>query len=165
MLVVLVGLGLVGYALLSEDSALLRAFSGAAHESEEELSNSANKDTTMKLTVPKMERVQDLSVYSTPWDDETALEAGAQHVEGTGFPWEEEANVYIAGHRIGFPGTNSDMAFYDLEDLAKGDEVYLEDSEGRQYTYEVFNTVPSTFVTTALEEWQSLLAAAHECEA
>ncbi len=33
MLVVLAGLGLVGYALLSEDSALLRAFSGVASES------------------------------------------------------------------------------------------------------------------------------------
>jgi sortase A len=57
----------------------------------------------------------------------------------TGFPWHEEANVYIAGHRIGYPGTNSDMAFYDLEDLANGDEIYLEDAEGRKYTYEVFN--------------------------
>ena len=139
MLVVLVGLSLVGYALLSEDSALLRAFSGAAHESEEELADSANKDTTMKLTVPKMERVQDLSVYSTPWDDETALEAGAQHVEGTGFPWEEEANVYIAGHRMGFPGTDSFLVFYDLDQLEEGDEVFLTDSDGTQYTYTVFN--------------------------
>jgi sortase A len=57
----------------------------------------------------------------------------------TGFPWHETANVYIAGHRVGFPGTKSDMAFYDLEDLANGDEIYVEDAEGRQYTYEVFN--------------------------
>ena len=138
MLVVLAGLGLVGYALLSEDSALLRAFSGAASESEEDLADSANKDTTMKLTVPKLERVQDLSVYSTPWDDETALEAGAQHVEGTGFPWEEEANVYIAGHRMGFPGTDSFLVFYDLDQLEDGDEVFLTDSDGTQYTYTVF---------------------------
>ena len=31
------------------------------------------------------------------------------------------------------------MAFYDLEDLVNGDEIYLEDAEGRKYTYEVFN--------------------------
>jgi sortase A len=140
MLVVLAGLGLVGYALLSEDSALLRALSGAANESEEKLADSADKDTTMKLTVPKMARVQDLNVYSTPWDDETALEAGAQHVEGTGFPWEEEANVYIAGHRMGFPGTDSFLVFYDLDQLKEGDEVFLTDSDGTQYTYEVFNS-------------------------
>ena len=139
MLVVLAGLGLVGYALLSEDSALLRAFSGVASESEEKLAGSANKDTTMKLTVPKMARVQDLSVYSTPWDDESALEAAAQHVEGTGFPWEEEANVYIAGHRMGFPGTDSFLVFYDLDRLEEGDEVFLTDSDGTQYTYKVFN--------------------------
>ena len=140
MLVVLAGLGLVGYALLSEDSALLRALSGAANESEEKLADSADKDTTMKLTIPKMARVQDLNVYSTPWDDETALEAGAQHVEGTGFPWEEEANVYIAGHRMGFPGTDSFLVFYDLDQLKEGDEVFLTDSDGTQYTYEVFNS-------------------------
>jgi LPXTG-site transpeptidase (sortase) family protein len=93
----------------------------------------------MKLTVPKMARVQDLNVYSTPWDDETALEAGAQHVEGTGFPWEEKANVYIAGHRMGFPGTDSFLVFYDLDQLKEGDEVFLTDSDGTQYTYKVFN--------------------------
>src|SRR5215213_8548920 len=120
MLVVLAGLGLVGYALLSEDSALLRALSGAANESEEKLADSADKDTTMKLTVPKMARVQDLNVYNTPW--------------------EEEANVYIAGHRMGFPGTDSFLVFYDLDQLKEGDEVFLTDSDGTQYTYEVFNS-------------------------
>jgi sortase A len=98
------------------------------------------KDKTLKLTVPKMAEIK---------NDEIPVGTGSQmnlfrnyaavHLRYTGFPWQEEANVYIAGHRIGFPGTNSDLAFYDIEDLAKGDEVYLEDSEGRQYTYEVFN--------------------------
>jgi sortase A len=46
--------------------------------------------------------------------------------------------VYIAGHRIGFPGTDSNLAFYDLEDLKKGDKVYLKDADGRRYTYQVF---------------------------
>ena len=46
--------------------------------------------------------------------------------------------MYIAGHRIGFPGTRSNLAFYDLEDLKNGDKVYLEDAEGRKYTYEVY---------------------------
>jgi sortase A len=26
------------------------------------------------------------------------------HIKHTGFPWEEEANVYIAGHRLGYEG-------------------------------------------------------------
>ena len=98
------------------------------------------KDKTLRLTVPKMAEIK---------NDEIPVGKGTQmnlfrdyaavHLRYTGFPWQEEANIYIAGHRIGFPGTNSDLAFYDLEDLANGDEVYLEDAEGRQYTYEVFN--------------------------
>ena len=30
------------------------------------------------------------------------------------------------------------MAFYDLEDLKNGDKVYLEDADGRKYTYVVY---------------------------
>jgi sortase A len=139
VLIVVAGLGLLGYAFLGGDSSLLKAFSSA--ETEEELTaDPVARSKTMKLTVPEMSRVQDLNVYSTPWDDETALEAGAQHVEGTGFPWEDEPNVYIAGHRIGFPGTDSYLVFYDLDVLEEGDEVFLTDSEGSRYTYEVFDS-------------------------
>ena len=60
------------------------------------------------------------------------------HLNSTGFPWKKTTNVYIAGHRIGFPGTRSNLAFYDLEDLKNGDKVYLEDADGRKYTYEVY---------------------------
>ena len=98
------------------------------------------EDKTLRLTVPKMAEIKN-DVIPTGQGTNEALfrDYAAVHLRYTSFPWQEEANVYIAGHRIGFPGTNSDLAFYDLEDLAKGDEVYLEDSEGRQYTYEVFN--------------------------
>lgn len=138
LLIVVGGLGLLGYAFLGGDSSLLKIFSSA--ETEEELTaDPVARSKTMKLTVPEMSRVEDLNVYSTPWDDETALEAGAQHVEGTGFPWEDEANVYIAGHRIGFPGTDSYLVFYDLDALEDGDEIFLTDSEGSRYTYEVFD--------------------------
>jgi sortase A len=65
----------------------------------------------------------------------------AVHLRGTGYPWEEEANVYIAGHRLGYPGTDSYLAFNDIEALQDGDEVILEDSQGTTYTYEVFNTL------------------------
>jgi sortase A len=62
----------------------------------------------------------------------------------TGFPWEEEANVYIAGHRLGFEGTDSHLAFWDLNELEEGDEIYITDSEGRKYTYVVFKKVVAT---------------------
>jgi len=136
LLVVVAGLGLIGYSLLGENSPLQKIFSAAKEE--EEFAKSAPKDTTLKLSIPKMERVKDLNVYDTPYEDETALEVGAQHVQGTGFPWEEEANVYIAGHRLGYPGTDSYLVFYDLDKLEEGDEVILTDSDGTRYTYEVF---------------------------
>ena len=97
-------------------------------------------DRTLKLTVPKMAEIKDDEIPVGAGTNEALLrDYAGVHLPYTGFPWQEEANIYIAGHRIGYPGTNSDLAFYDLEDLANGDKIYLEDSEGRQYTYTVFN--------------------------
>ncbi len=99
-------------------------------------------DRTLRLTVPKMAEIKDDEIPVGQGTNEALLRDYAGiHLPFTGFPWQEEANIYIAGHRIGFPGTNSDMAFYDLDKVKNGDEVYLEDAEGRQYTYEVFETM------------------------
>ena len=97
------------------------------------------KNKALKLTVPKMEQIKDDTIPTGIGTNEALFRnyAGV-HLKRTGFPWHETANVYIAGHRIGFPGTNSDLAFYDLEDLKKGDKIYVKDADGRQYTYEVF---------------------------
>jgi sortase A len=98
------------------------------------------EDKTLRLTVPKMAEIKN-DVIPTGQGTNEALfrDYAGVRLPLTGFPWHETANVYIAGHRVGFPGTNSDMAFYDLEDLANGDEIYVEDAEGRKYTYVVFN--------------------------
>ena len=97
------------------------------------------KDEALKLTVPDMKRVEDLPVYNVaPAGYDKALHDGAAHVKGTGMPWERQANVYIAGHRIGFPGTKSHLVFWDLDKLENGDEVILTDANGTRYTYEVF---------------------------
>src|SRR5215216_6263167 len=63
---------------------------------------------------------------------------GAVHLGGTDFPWQREANVYILGHRQGYPGTRSHLLFHDLSKLHNGDEVFLIDANGTRYTYEVF---------------------------
>jgi sortase A len=136
LLVVIGGLGLVAYSLLGTNSPLTKVVENAT--SDEEAADSAPKETTLKLTVPAMERVSDVTVLDAPYDDESALEDGAQHVEGTGFPWEDEANVFIAGHRLGYFGTDSYLVFWDLDKLEDGDEVFLTDSEGTRYTYEVY---------------------------
>ena len=97
------------------------------------------KDKTLKLTVPEMKQIEDDTIPTGTGTNEALFrDHAAVHLRDTGFPWQRTANVYIAGHRIGFPGTDSNLAFYDLEDLEKGDKVYLEDAEGREYTYQVF---------------------------
>src|SRR5215210_2301461 len=94
---------------------------------------------TLKLTVPEMNEIEDDTI-PTGTGTNAALfrDYAGVHLRDTGFPWQGTANVYIAGHRIGYPGTDSNLAFYDLEDLEKGDKVYLQDADGREYTYQVF---------------------------
>jgi len=93
----------------------------------------------LRLTVPGMKRVEDVPVYDAPRSGyERALHDGVVHVRGTGFPWHGAANVYIAGHRVGYPGTKSNLVFWDLNKLEKGDKIFLTDSEGTRFTYKVF---------------------------
>ena len=110
------------------------------------------EDKTLWVTVPKMSRIEDAAIPSTAGDDEDSLKDYAGiHLEGTGFPWQDEANVYIAGHRLGYPSTDSFLAFWDLNNVKKGDEVYVKDAMGRSYTYRVFKESivgpDDTFVT------------------
>ena len=101
------------------------------------------KDKTLKLTIPKMSQIKDDTVPTVAGNDAQAFESAlgshaAVHLAGTGFPWDEEANVYLAGHRLGYPRTDSFLAFFDLNKLAVGDEIYVTDANGTTYTYEVF---------------------------
>ena len=91
-------------------------------------------DTTMYLTVPK------LGLYDIPVVEgttEASLGQGAGHYVGSGYPWIEGSNTYIAGHRLGYPGTLSDHVFYYLPNLTVGDEIILTDTLGQSYTYQV----------------------------
>ncbi len=124
------GLALVGYSFLIGDP-----FASAAV-----VPHKAPGNAGMTLTVPEMNRVDHVPVYTGAADDKDALHDGALHVRGTGFPWQDGANVYIAGHRMGFPGTKSYLVFFDLNTLANGDKVILTDSNGTKYTYSVFES-------------------------
>jgi sortase A len=100
---------------------------------------SGPKDKTLKLTVPEMAQIQDDTVPTVSGTNMQVLgDHAAIHLAGTGFPWDEEANVYMAGHRLGYPRTDSFLAFFDLNKLEQGDEIYVTDAEGTRYTYEVF---------------------------
>ena len=97
------------------------------------------KSERLKLTVPTMKRVRDIPVYDGAAGDKGKLAAGALHLQDTEFPWQDEANVYIAGHRLGYPRTKSWLVFWNLDKLGRGDRVRLEDAQGRKYVYEVFD--------------------------
>ncbi len=98
----------------------------------------ASEDETLYITIPKMDRVTDAAVPVAEGNDEEKLrDYTAIHLQGTGHPWEPGANVYIAGHRLGYPGYPSFLAFYDLDNLEDGDRIFVGDAEGRQYVYEV----------------------------
>ena len=99
---------------------------------------SGPEDKTLWLTIPKMARIFNATIPSGAGNDEAKLrDYAAIHLDGTGFPWETGANVYIAGHRLGYPNSASFLAFYDLDKLEKGDEVTVVDADGKVYTYKV----------------------------
>jgi sortase A len=106
---------------------------------DESTTNAGPKDKTLELTVPAMARIENDTIPSTVGSDEETLKKyAAIHLEGTGFPWQPEANVYIAGHRLGFPNTESWLTFWDLNEVDVGDEVFVTDATGTEYTYKVF---------------------------
>jgi sortase A len=127
-LLIVAGLAVIGYSFLMGDPFATSAFFGAEPPN----------NSTMKLTVPEMQRVKEVPVYDGAMNDEGALHDGTLHVRSTGFPWQQGSNVYIAGHRMGFPGTKSYLVFWDLNKLEKGDEIILTDANGASYTYQVF---------------------------
>ena len=95
----------------------------------------------LRMTIPKMAQIRNDTVPYTVSDNDRAFhDHAAVHVRGTGDPWDREANVYIAGHRLGFPGTDSWLSFWDLNVLEKGDRIFITDSADERYVYEVFNT-------------------------
>ena len=97
------------------------------------------RDKTLKVTVPKMKRVKNSPIPYAGGTDENAFRNNAGvHLTGTGFPWHRQANVYIAGHRLGYVGTPSFLAFWDLNEVDVGDRILVTDAMGRRYVYKVF---------------------------
>ena len=88
----------------------------------------------MYLSVPGM-GISDIPVVEGT--GEASLSQGAGHYIGSGYPWIPGSNTYIAGHRLGYPGTASDHVFWNLPNLGIGDQIYLTDSNGTTYTYAV----------------------------
>jgi sortase A len=103
----------------------------------------------MSLSVPAM-GISDIPVVEGT--SEASLSQGAGHLPGTGYPWVAGSNTYIAGHRIGYPGTPSDHVFWNLPNLGQGDRILLTASDGTTYTYavsEILEVSPKDLSVTA----------------
>jgi sortase A len=102
----------------------------------------------MALTIDAL-GIRDAPVFSST--SRSALENGVAHLPGTSFPWSGGAqrNVYLAAHRLGYEGTGSRLIFYRLNRVTEGDEVVLEDRDGRKYRYRV----TESFVVDPGEDW------------
>lgn len=107
------------------------------------------RDKRLGLTIPKM-GMKNVLVGSSP-DQSYLDQEGIMHLSSSGFPWERGANTYIAGHAIGYPGGRVPFAFYDLEDMRRGDKVTLRDARGKAYHYRVYERLlvdPNDFWVT-----------------
>ncbi len=98
--------------------------------------------------------VEAIGLYGVPVinsESKEALDRGVIHLPQTPMPWEEreQKNVYLAGHRLGWPGTGSHLVFFNLDKLRKGDSVVLSDLSGNTYEYRV----SEMFTVYPMAEW------------
>ncbi len=112
-------------------------------------------DAVMTLTIDAV-GLHDVPVIDSL--DEEALGRGVIHVPDTAYPWDSEnqKNVFLAGHRVGFSEANSRMVFFNLDELQSGDRILLEDRSGNDYEYrvkELFKVSPTdAWVADTLED-------------
>ena len=102
----------------------------------------------MSLTINTLE-LRNVPVFSSA--STRALDQGVIHLPGTSYPWSDtlERNVYLAGHRLGWPGTGSHLVFYRLNQLRGGERVTLRGPQGGRYHYRVIES----FVVGAEDDW------------
>lgn len=106
------------------------------------------QDAELSLTV------EAIGLYGVPVinsESQEALDRGVIHLPQTPMPWEErpQKNVFLAGHRLGWPGTWSHLVFFNLDKLRKNDSVVLGDRSGNLYEYRV----TEMFTVYPMAEW------------
>lgn len=104
------------------------------------------KDSTMYMYIPRL-GIRGHTVREG--DSERVLALGAMKLPSTAHPWQNGANPYISGHRIGYPGRESYYQFYNLPAMRKGDAVYLRDANWSLYEYRV----TEKFAVSPSESW------------
>ena len=96
-----------------------------------------NVSGAMTLTVPRL-GLKDVVVPTGSKQAELDRE-GILRLQGSGLPWVEGSNTFITGHALGFPRTRVPYAFYKLDKMGPGDEIFIESANGRSYTFRVYD--------------------------
>ena len=96
-----------------------------------------HKSAAMKITVPRL-GLKDVAVPTGSRQAELDRE-GILRVRGSGLPWIAGSNTFITGHALGFPRTRVPYVFYKLDKMKPGDEIFVEDKEGQEYTFRVYD--------------------------
>ena len=111
------------------------------------------------LTVPRL-GLKNVLVRAGSTQAELDRE-GVLRLDGSGVPWEEGSNTFIAGHALGFEWTRVKYAFRDLEKMKPGDEIFVRDSEGNKYTFRVYDRMtvrPEDYWVTYPEPGRTLIS-------
>ena len=102
----------------------------------------------MSLTIPSL-GLRNAPVLNS--EARSALDRGVIHLPDTSLPWSNtpERNVYLAGHRLGWPGTGSRLIFYRLDELTGGEKITLRGENGKRYDYRVLEN----FIVGPKDNW------------
>jgi sortase A len=119
--------------LLGENSPEL----GAPKEAPPVPSGGKNISGAIKITVPRL-GLKDVAVPTGSKQADLDRE-GILRLRGSGLPWIAGSNTFITGHALGFPRTRVPYAFYKLDKMKPGDEIFIDDSKGRRYTFRVYD--------------------------
>jgi sortase A len=141
--------------LLGENSPEL----GAPQKAPTVTSGGENVSAAIKITVPRL-GLKDVAVPTGSKQAELDRE-GILRLRGSGLPWVEGSNTFITGHALGFPRTRVPYAFYKLNKMKPGDEIFIEDKDGRRYTFRVFDLLtvePNDYWTTYPVEGETIVS-------
>jgi sortase A len=100
-------------------------------------SGGEHTSAAMKITVPRL-GLKDVAVPTGSRQAELDRE-GILRVRGSGLPWIAGSNTFITGHALGFPRTRVPYAFYKLDKMKPGDEIFIEDKDEQRYTFRVYD--------------------------
>jgi sortase A len=125
--------------LLGENSPQLNPPDGPPRDPSNITAEAANVSSEMKITVPRL-GLKDVAVPTGSRQAELDKQ-GILHMRGSGLPWMAGSNTFISGHALGFPRTRVPYAFYKLDKMKPGDEIFVEDKDGQRYTFAVYDTM------------------------